>query len=272
MQDGRNLARKTAVIHHCVQSGKRPQARIPKTFFRKKTRSQRFKSRCWSATRFLEKCGRSRISESCCSKDETMFRKTIFRYLWITSIFRDEQIQAVMYFVQRQSMITGRWRQVTVWSLDWCNTIRVAHQKPTRKQMWVQRRLTKKQVTTRPGNFWPEEGPTWQKASSVKPLISGQEKTQIGRCERTTKHFLHYGRGARLWENHDQRQKNIGDKECLNDALQNHPTSQPERFQMEATLCKRLVYNWNDMIEFIMFKASSWEHHHSIERNSNYKE
>ena len=34
IQNGRNLARKTAVFQHCVHSGVRPQARISTTFFR----------------------------------------------------------------------------------------------------------------------------------------------------------------------------------------------------------------------------------------------
>ena len=43
--------------------------------------------------------------------------------------------QALMYFKRRSSMIIGThgWRQVTVWTLDLCDTIRAAQQKSTRR-------------------------------------------------------------------------------------------------------------------------------------------
>ena len=64
----------------------------------------------------------------------------------------------------------------------------------------------------------------------------------------------------------------LGDRKSLSCALQSHPASQPERFKLGATLCKWLVWNGNEQVEFFMFKARSWEHDLWIAKNPNYKE
>ena len=70
MQDERNLTRKTAVIHCCVQSGERSQARPSTKLSRRKRRSPRSRSGCWISTRFVKYYGRLHIS--CCTKNKTL--------------------------------------------------------------------------------------------------------------------------------------------------------------------------------------------------------
>ena len=48
----------------------------------------------------------------------------------------------------------------------------------------------------------------------------------------------------------------------------NHPNGS----SWERPICKWLVYNWSEQIEFFMFKARSWEDKHWIAKNSNYEE
>ena len=46
---------------------------------------------------------------------------------------------------------------------------------------------------------------------------------------------------AVLDADHEQCQKKIGDEESFSDALRSHHTSQPERFELGATLRKSFV-------------------------------
>ena len=54
-----------------------------------KKKKPKIQIRLWNPTSFLEHYRKSHVSESCCSEKETlMFRRTIFRYLWITLMSR----------------------------------------------------------------------------------------------------------------------------------------------------------------------------------------
>ena len=49
-----------------------------------------------------------------------------------------------------------------------CDTIRIAQQNPPEGPLWVQGRLTKKQVTSRPGHIWLEESSSMSKKLSAQ--------------------------------------------------------------------------------------------------------
>ena len=49
---------------------------------------------------------------------------------------------------------------------------------PPEGHMWVQRRLTKKQVTTRPGNIWPDEWSNQKKWAEEKQNWTKRESNE----------------------------------------------------------------------------------------------
>ena len=252
MKNGRTVARRAAVFHRCVPSGRRPQARISSKTFRRR-RSSRF---WWSPTSFPEYYRWSlKISESCYSKDENpMFRRMVFRYLCITLMFRDKtetSIKRTSWGEHRCSWEHGR-RSVTVWTVGRWDTIRVAQRKSTRrtcvcvfKADWQRNRLLQDLDIF---------GSRMSKESQRRAINKWAEaKFQLD-AAREQRGIYFFGRWAWSWGNYEQRQKKLGDEESLSEALQSHHTSQPERFKLEATLCKWLVSNQNEKIEFFISK------------------
>ena len=71
--------------------------------------------------------------------------------------------------------------------------------------------------------------------------------------------------GDYVYRNHVPRTKlhvpihatrKIGVKESLSDCLECHQTSRPERIKLGATLCKRLVCNWNESVQFLHVQSN----------------
>ena len=97
---------------------------------------------------------RFHVSGSCCSKDETLCSERRF------------------FDTSEQATIDDDWHMEgdKSKSKPWIgeNTTHPAQQQSTSRYMWVQGRLTKKQVTTRPGNIWPEEWSNMSKGSQRK--------------------------------------------------------------------------------------------------------
>ena len=98
--------------------------------------------------------GRLHVSESCCSKDETLFRKLIFRYLSITLMARKTKTSLD---VLQEATIDDYWNMDGDKSLSepWIGVTRFAllNKNPPERYIWVLGRLTKKQVTARLGFF-----------------------------------------------------------------------------------------------------------------------
>ena len=101
---------------------------------------------------------------------ESLFRRTIFRYLCITLMSRETQtIIDVLHLatiddyrnVDGEKSSSDPWIGVTRFAL--------LNKNPPEGHLWVQGRLTKKQVTIRPGTILPENGKTCRKALSAKP-------------------------------------------------------------------------------------------------------
>ena len=178
MQDGRNIARMTAVILPLPTSGKNSSNKI---FSRR--RSPRSQTRSWSSTRFLKYSGRLHMLESSCSDDEAQeFRRTIFRYLWITFlrtivrclIYLDVQRQTKTsfdVFKRRPSMITGTWMETShclnrgsVWHDSRCSTKIYQKDICVFKADW---RRNKSQQDEEP--FGQKNRQTCRKAHSVQP-------------------------------------------------------------------------------------------------------
>ena len=64
--------------------------------------------------------------------------------------------------------------------MDRCDKIRTAQQKPPEGDLWVQERLTKKQVTARPGIVCPEEWSRMLKKSQRKAFNEwAEEKPEL---------------------------------------------------------------------------------------------
>ena len=236
MQDGRNLARGTAVNHNCVQSGRRPHARISATFSRRNRRSPRFRSRCRSPTRFLEHDGKSHFLESCC---------TIFRYVWITLMSRDKRKLALTCFMRHPSMMIGMLMEIShcvnpgsVWHDSRC-------------------------YTTRPGNILPEESSNMSKVHSVKPLINGRKKKQNWTLREHKEAFYSIPDDDFDYEeilNNARRSLEIRRASAL-------PCNGSDPVHVTGLTWKR-----SDWILHAYSKIRSLEHNHWIARTSKYKE
>ena len=130
--------------------------------------------------------------------------------------------------------------------------------------MWVHGRLTKKQVTTRPGHFWPEEWSRMSNNAQRKAIKTWrQKKTQIWTRWETNEVFLLFWRRILVMTiMHEQCKKKMENQECLSDALQRHHTSRLERFKLEATLCKWLVQDGKRQDWIVRFRRkimrTSW--------------
>ena len=117
MRERRHVARRTPVIHHCVQSLRRPQAIILTNIFRRR-RNSRSESRSWSSTRCLEYCGKLHLSESCCSKNET--RRSEGRFSdtselhWCPETVENEH--CCTSWGDHRWFLECRWVQFTVWT------------------------------------------------------------------------------------------------------------------------------------------------------------
>ena len=217
--------------------------------------------------------GHVQISESCCSWNETLCSKwrfsDTFSLRWCPETNENEHW--CTSWGSHRWLLAHWWRQVTIWNLNQWNMMRVAQQKAPEGHVWVQGRQTKKQVTTRPGNIWAENGQTCEKALSAKLKINGLKKIPKWTLRGNSGAFTVFRTIVNL-KNKKQCQKLIGNEEGFNEALQSHHTSPPERFKLAATPCKWMVWQKNEQTEFFMIKARSREHDRWIETNSNHKE
>ena len=130
-----------------------------------------------------------------------MFRRTIFRYLWSKFVSKEtnENWHCRSSWGYYQWLLECWWRQVTVWTLDRCDKIRIVNTKPPGGHMWVRGRLTKKQVTARPGNIWREERSSMPKGSERKALNKWADWT----LRENNRYLLHSGRWPWFWGNHE---------------------------------------------------------------------
>ena len=110
----------------------------------------------------------------------SLFRRTIFPYIWFTLVFRDKRKRALMYFKRRPSMIVGTQMETShclnhgsVWHDSRCSA--EIHQKDFCgfKADW---RRNRSQQTRKPcGQKNVQSG---HKSHSVKPQMNRQEKNQ----------------------------------------------------------------------------------------------
>ena len=183
------------------------------------------------------------------------------------------QKKKMMHFKRRPSMITGTWRE-TSQSLNRgsvrhdsrCST--TIHQKG---YIRVQGRLTKKQVTTRPGNIWPEQWSNMSKGS--------QRKTKNEWAERKPK----------LDDARDQRGiYSIPDNGFGHEVIIDNAKRKQEIRRASAMPCKvatpanpngsswrrPCASEWSKMetkkAKLLMFKARSRKPYHRIANDSNH--
>ena len=87
-----------------------------------------------------------------------------------------------IYLKRLPSMIIGTWLAIShSLSEPWIGVTRFAllHTNPPEGYMWFQARLTKNQVTTRPGSIWPEEWFSMSKGSQRNAINKGAENNHI---------------------------------------------------------------------------------------------
>ena len=108
----------------------------------------------------------------------SMFRRTIFRYLWIILVFGDKENQVLIYFQMRPSMIVGTWMETRhclnhglVWRVSRFST--KIHEKDVCgfKAEWRRNRSQQDQETVGQKN-----GQIRREDHSVKPCIQGLKK------------------------------------------------------------------------------------------------
>ena len=102
----------------------------------------------------------------------SMFRRTLFRYFWVTLMSRDKRSRALMYFMRLPSVIIGILMERSHLSEPSIGVTRFALLNKE-GQMWIQGRLTKNQVSTRPEYIWPEE---WPCRKNQRKALDGQKK------------------------------------------------------------------------------------------------
>ena len=108
---------------------------------------------------------------------------------------------------------------------------------PPEGHMWVQGRLTKKQVTARPGHMWPEEWSNMSKRSQRKAINKwAEEKPNLDEA-REQRHTCSIPDDPDFDEIMNSARRKFGDEKSLSDALQSHQISQPERCNLGATSC-----------------------------------
>ena len=80
-------------------------------------------SRCFqSSTRFQEHCGKNtQIGIMLLCEPSFMFRRTLYRYLWITLMSRDKRKRPLMHFTRHPSMILGILMLISVTRFDAMN-------------------------------------------------------------------------------------------------------------------------------------------------------
>ena len=140
LQDGRNLARRTASNYHCVQSGRRPRARISANFRRERgspisrlSKLHKISGALWKIT----KIGIMLVWER-----NSMFRRTIFRYRWITLMSREKPKAALTLFMRQPSMVNGIFYGDRSLSEPWICVTRfeLPNKNPPEGHVWVQGR------------------------------------------------------------------------------------------------------------------------------------
>ena len=144
-QDGRNRARRTAVIHAVYKARGDLRQEFQDNSSKEKRRRPRSRSRWWSSTIFLELYWRSRFSESCCSKNETLCSEGRFsdtsQLHWCPETNKNEHWCASRS--NHRWLLEYWWRHVTVRTLNQGDMIRIAEQKkPPEEIMWETGRKT----------------------------------------------------------------------------------------------------------------------------------
>ena len=178
---GELLQEGTAVIHSCVQSGRRPQARILTTFFRRKEEAwdpypevearQDFWSTMWEITY---------VGIMLLHERNFLFRRTIFQHLWITWCAEtNANDHWCTSWGNHRGLLEFTWRQSqcvnpgSVWHGSSCST--EIHQKDLCgvKADWRKNRLLKDVEI-----FGRKNGQTCRKAFSAKPKTNGRKTNQ----------------------------------------------------------------------------------------------
>ena len=111
----------------------------------------------------------------------SMFWRTIFRYLWIILVFGDKRKSSLDLLPD--ATIDDCWNMDGDTSLPepWIGVTHIAllNKNPREGCMWVQGRMTKKQVSTRPGNIRPEEWSNTSRGSQRETVHTRAEKTKL---------------------------------------------------------------------------------------------
>ena len=110
---GEIIASRRAAIHSCVRRGEQFHARISfSEDFQKNNGEARDPSPDFQARRELWSIMGEQMSESCCSKAETVCSEWRFPgTAELRLMFRDKQKEALMHFKRRPSMIIGTWME-----------------------------------------------------------------------------------------------------------------------------------------------------------------
>ena len=179
MQEGRNLARGAAVIYRYLQGEERPQARISTTFFRRGKAQDRDPDSGVEARREFWSTIGNHINRNHVAPRTKLF------------VPQDDCPIPLKYIVvQRQTKTNiDVLREATIddyWNIDGdkslsepCVTRFEQHNKePPKGHMWVQGRLTKKQVTARPEYIWPAPWSIMSKNSQRKAISKWAEEKQ----------------------------------------------------------------------------------------------
>ena len=153
------------------KAGSDPHAEISGHFFRRKRRCPRSRSRRRSSTIFQEHCGNLHI--------EIMLKKDGFPIL--SELHWSPETNENELYVLHEATIDDCWNSDWDKSFSdlWVGVTRfeLLNKDPPEGHMWVQGRLSPKQVTKRPEYIWPDEWSNMSKNScSEKPYVNGQKK------------------------------------------------------------------------------------------------
>ena len=201
----------------------------------------------------------------------TLFRSTFFRYIWILLMFRDNNHNKL----RCSSRGDNRWLLERCLTISQClNLGSLRHDSRCsatihhNEKMWVQ-----EQVTTIPGNISPEERSNMSKRFTAQSHTEvGRRTNTIGSCEREQR-GIHSIPGDPDYEEIVKiaiRKLEIPRASAMPGKV-NH-TSQPERFKHETTLCKWLVKSGHEKVALFIFQERSWGDKWNTAKDSNKKE
>ena len=274
MQDGRNLARRPPVIYQCVQSEERPRARISATFFSRNkepeiqiqmSKLDKIHGASWEITYIGIMLLRERNS---------MFPRTNFRYLWLA--FIDVHRNRETHW--RTSCGKRKWfleKLMELMEISHClnsGSVRQGSRCSTKidqeGHMWVQGRLTKKQVTIRHGHIWPEEWSRMSEHSRRRPTNEWAEEQPKLDAARERRCIYFFTRGN-LWTMQEEIWRQGAPQRCLAQSPNANPNGSSWERPHASDFSKT---NWNAKFEVFMLNKRSWEQNHGVANNTNYKE